>query len=332
MKKIRLAFHLAPHWRSYLIGFLSLAVAHIIPTSAQAGVVFAGPASHNFYWYADQQSSARVNPLQCDLAVTDAPDCFYPHTTPTVRVFFMQYGTYSTVEDLKRVGALLAKRFAESTDNALQIEFVDYAVVPLAQYPRDLSALRAAIKGDAEQTSDERLTRIWYYYNKAYNGDDSIVQEIQQQVKKAGYNPELSKADAILVLSETQFEGLGYASGGFGIVEQPTEIAWAANGGSTQKYTDAQLADELLHELGHVLGLDHAAKECLNLPSARATLQCCQNSPGGQDVMSYCRDRSKVNDTFYYTYTQCTRDYLKTVTAPALLNGGPRVFQPTNCP
>jgi hypothetical protein len=312
-------------WQSGLLGFLGLftfgLVAHANPAT--------GLASHDFHWHLKTNASSFSNSDPCDLSQSQFANCFTARPSPTVRVFLIQYGNYSTPEDLKRIGALLAKRFSAATDNALQIEFVQQAVVPLPHYPRDFSEFIDTIKGEK---TIERLTRLWYYYFKDVTAKDTLVTEIKEELITQGYAKVLSQADVTLVLSEPQFEGLGYATGGYGLTEQPTEIAWATRVAYTLKYSDAQIVDELLHELGHLLGLDHAAKQCYEQGSDPSkTRACCDQSAAGNDVMSYCRDRSKVSDTFYFGYTQCTRDYLKNVTAPALINGGKRPFQSAHC-
>jgi hypothetical protein len=47
--------------------------------------------------------------------------------------------------------------------------------------------------------------------------------------------------------------------------------------------------------------------------------------------MSYCRERGRVDDTFFYGYSACTQKYLKNTVIPELLTGAIRSFQPEAC-
>lgn len=276
-------------------------------------------------------STANAGPRGCDISKVYDPDCFNPRTSPAVKVFLVQYGKAgSTLAELQRIGALLKTRFEESLKHSIEIDFSGFAVVPLKQEVRDLTFVHSEIGGtDEAMKSTERMTRLWYYYNKDIN---QIATEIHGEMLLQGFAPTMSGSDAILVLSEPQFEGLGYATGAFGLTEQPSEIAWStSDGGLTDRANDPKVVDELLHELGHVLGLNHAATQCQDGSYPGTIAECCAKSPSGQDVMSYCRSRRKVSDTFFYGYTKCTQEYLMNVTRQNMLSGGPRIFQPTPC-
>jgi len=48
---------------------------------------------------------------------------------------------------------------------------------------------------------------------------------------------------------------------------------------------------------------------------------CCATSPGKDDVMSYCRRRDKVNETFFYGFKECNLKTIKEKIVPAMLSG-----------
>jgi hypothetical protein len=263
----------------------------------------------------------------CAVLKSSRPGCFEERRDPVVRAIMVHYGSAVGVADLRRVGALLVRRFKESTAGALELEIAEHRVIPLRPRARDLDEIAARIPGPPEKKDPARLVRLWYYYHSPA----SIADEVREEMAKApGLKKVMKRVDAVLVMAEPQFEGLGYADGAYAITEQPVEIAWAGEGGGFTRFeSDARVVDELLHELGHVLGLDHAAKQC-NAAEVEGR-KCCELSPGGQDVMSYCRVRSSVTESFYYGFTACTRDFLAGATRAALLGGGRRVRQAAAC-
>ena len=87
--------------------------------------------------------------------------------------------------------------------------------------------------------------------------------------------------------------------------------------------TDARVVDELIHEVGHTLYLDHTTKQCQKEGMSYQEQQaCCATSASRDDVMSYCRARTSVNDTFFYGFRDCSRKIITTKIIPAMLSGG----------
>jgi hypothetical protein len=84
-----------------------------------------------------------------------------------------------------------------------------------------------------------------------------------------------------------------------------------------------------MHEFGHVLGLGHAARQCV--PSQPGYRQCCQASPNGNDVMSYCRARGSIAGEFYFGFKECALRFLREEMIPRLLEGGIRPRQQYSC-
>ena len=48
----------------------------------------------------------------------------------------------------------------------------------------------------------------------------------------------------------------------------------------------------------------------------------CATSPARDDVMSYCRKRSEVDDEYFYGFKECNRKMIKEKIDPAMLSGG----------
>jgi hypothetical protein len=264
---------------------------------------------------------------QYSVAQTACPGFFQARSAPQVNVLLVHYGNAVKEADLERVGHLLSARFGVSTQGLLSLQVLAHAVVPLKTQRRDLTAVAAQMRGPESSRSQARMTRLWYYYQPGLNLVDELYAEMR---KMAGLRSALARADAVLVLAEPQFEGMGFAEGAFAVTEQPVEVAWgAANGGRTVFETDARVVDELIHELGHVLGLHHAAAQCD--PARLDYRACCQASPSGDDVMSYCRKRSDVSDSFFFGFTECNLRHLRDAVVPRMREGAARPSQVGGC-
>lgn len=263
---------------------------------------------------APKPNTAKPNRADDSLAVTMMPKFYKKHTEAVINVALVYYGDYYNLEDLTRVQELLEERFFEATGNALKLKTVAKAIYPFKHQIQNYPDYRQPYVTDVE-----RLQRLWYYDNKGAN----VMKEIWDVVKEAK-EIDLEKVDALLIVSGAQFDALGFASGRVAITENPMEIAWGlSDGGRVEYVTDARVVDELIHEVGHAMFLDHASNQCQKPGMSYAdTLKCCETSAAKDDVMSYCRNRAKVDETFFYGFRDCNRRTIKNKIIPALLKGG----------
>jgi hypothetical protein len=275
-----------------------------------------------------ERKVASVN-NQCtsDMSRDYVPRCWTKRSEAVVNVLLVHYGSEMDLIYLKEIGQLYQERFALANDKKIQIKILESLILPLKDMKRDLESIKAKIGGDDSKKGPKRLERLWYYYQ-----DISIADEIHKELLKNPTSVELLKAaDTVVVLSAPQIDGLAYLTGAFSLIEYPTEIAWKVDGGSTDYEDKYKLVDKMIHETGHLLGLDHPADHCTQILDLKQRLECCKSSPGGQDVVSYCRDRNAPNKDFFHKFTGCTQKYLTETTLPSLLSGGKRHFQEQNC-
>ncbi|MCC7441576.1 MAG: hypothetical protein IT285_08085 [Bdellovibrionales bacterium] len=257
---------------------------------------------------------------------------------PALRVALIHHGRDLSMTDLDRVWEMLAPRFLEATGCQLRLERATTRIVPLKSetnlwlIPREIRPIFGGKRWPRGLSLAERarLARLRYYY--AAEGSGRIVREIRsiaRRIPKETY-------DALVVLTAAQFEGLGFGlPNEMAVTEQPVEIAWAAQGGGETRFeSDARVVDELIHELGHVIGLNHASFICNQLPEGLPfgeMERCCAESPSRNDVMSYCRPRSTVSDSFFFGFTECNRAKIRNRVIPALLAGRPFRYEAAGC-
>ncbi len=267
----------------------------------------------------------------CSLANDPYAKCFRSRLTPTIKAILVHYGNHSSNYDFQAAERLYLDRFNQEMKGIVTLKVVDSAVIPLKMMNRDLAAVADRVGGkDPTQKSQERLERLWYYY---FSDADKMIREINSLLLDNGHRAALEEADIVLVISEPQFEALGFASGNYGFTEQPSEIAWRlGDGGRTEWQPAPRLTDELMHETGHLIGLDHASAHCFQgNTTPEQTAACCAKSAGREDVMSYCRNRQLVDESYYFGFTKCTKRFVQKKVVPLLLKGGTRIFQESAC-
>lgn len=253
------------------------------------------------------------------------PKFYKKRTEAVLNIGLISYGDQYTDEQLGVLQNLLEERFELATNSLLKLNVIFRATLPykhkIENYP------------DYKQenvTEIARLQRLWYYDNK----NMSVVNEIYAEAKSHNmYGKDLSNLDAMAVVTGAQFNGLGFASGRIAVTENPMEIAWGLEGGGrVEIQSDAKVVDELIHELGHTLYLDHASDQCFGKGmSYETTKACCAQSENKDDVLSYCRARDKVNERFYYGFEECNLKNLESIVIPAMLNGGEWIQKTLKC-
>ena len=162
-----------------------------------------------------------------------------------------------------------------------------------------------------------RLQRLWHYNNVGAK----VLEEVRAS---SNLENDIKKVDALLIVTGAQYDALGFASGRVAVTENPMEIAWALlDGRRVEMVTDERVVDELIHELGQVMFSDHTSNHCYKPGmTSRQTLDCCNESPSKNDVMSYCRKRTLVNEVHFYDSEACNLKMIKKKIVPSMLKGG----------
>lgn len=246
-----------------------------------------------------------------------SPKFYKKRNEAVLNVALVYYGDYYSQTDLQRVQKMFEDRVYEATNKMLRLNTVISTVIGFKHLIENYPDYRQDYV-----TDPERLQRLWYYDHVGAK----ILVEVYDEFKKRApeLNISLSQLDALVIITGAQFDALGFASGRVAVTENPMEIAWGLpDGGRVDYVSDAKVVDELIHELGHTLFLDHAASQCFKPGMDYYQSQaCCANSPAKNDVMSYCRNRNLVNDLFFYKFEACNLRNIKNLIVPAMLSGG----------
>ncbi len=242
------------------------------------------------------------------------PKKYKKRSKPILNVALVYYGSFWDERDMQRIAPLLKERYEAATKGVIKLNIAHIGALP---YKHQIDSYPDYTQDGI--TDKSRLQRLWYYDNIG----GKIINEVYEEFEKSEIGNHYGELDALLVVSGAQYDALGFASGRVAITEQPREIAWGLpDTGRTEIVTDENLVDELVHELGHTMFLGHTSTQCMR---PELTLQerreCCENSPNGQDVKSYCRDRRKVDANFFYGFEKCNMTMIQELVVPAMLKG-----------
>ena len=257
--------------------------------------------------------------LDCSLKNNMMPKCYHKRDKAVMKIALVYYGASMKMKDLDRIEPLLIERFLQATNGAVGVEIISKKVIGFnKKMPADYKFKNI--------TDKKRLQRIWYYDNVGMG----IMKEVYQEYKKEVSDKLMDELDAIVGITGGQFDGLGFASGRVSVTEYPQERAWnLEDGGATDYPSDYKIVDELIHELGHNMFLGHASTQCthggLTLDQRQ---ECCAQSPSKDDVLSYCRNRRAVNETFMHGFESCNQEMIEDLIVPAMLDGGKWQVEP----
>ncbi len=208
----------------------------------------------------------------------------------------------------------LARHFARATGCRVELRVLE--VVEFEVPPHDISQILT----DYDYIDPVDAQRLWYYENQNV---DMILSDISEALATSGVV--VPSGAVIVALSEPQFEASAYyiEEDAYGlepliIIESHTLGGWTLGAGYTTVANGVlYLADEIVHELGHFMGLRHACASCFTLGDYAALVACCAACPHAEDVMSYCRTRVRPEDTETNVFLSCTLDWIESGFVPA---------------
>jgi hypothetical protein len=254
-----------------------------------------------------------VKEESCSISDSMMPKCYHKRDKSELKIALLYYGDYMQMSDLDRIAPILKERFASATGHLVTVDIVSKKILDFKhKLPEDYTFNNI--------TDKKRLQRIWY----SENVGTQIMNEVYEQYKKYESKEVMDQLDAVVAITGAQFEGLGFASGRISVTEYPREIAWGLpDGGRVDYISDYQIVDELIHELGHNMYLGHTSNQCQKRGMTYKEVQaCCALSDSKDDVLSYCRNRADVNESFMHGFESCNREAIESKVVPAILSGG----------
>lgn len=250
---------------------------------------------------------------KCSLKDSMIPKCYHDRKGAVLKIALIYYGDSMTLKDLNRIEPILKQRFNKSTNGAVKLDVISKKIIKFQKrMPKDYKFNNI--------TDKKRLQRIWYYDNIG----SKIMNEVYSEYKKVTSDNMLNRLDAIVGITGAQFDGLGFASGRVSVTEYPQEVAWSTDDQGWVDYpSDYKIVDELIHELGHNMHLGHTSTQCTHAGlSLSQRDECCEQSPSKNDVLSYCRKRPNISESFMHGFESCSLDKINELVVPAMLSGG----------
>lgn len=248
--------------------------------------------------------------------------CLRGRQDPIMKILLVGYGSYISEEDITTYKSQIEDRFNKAVHGKIKLEIISTAVLRLPAensrvMPHNKLHNYEEIQKKFPWTDPASWKRLWYYYNME---QCEIAEEVFETIKNSHYASMLLEADATVVLGEPQFEGIAVNCGRISLLELPVEIAWGQEDTYKIEHSSVwHLADEIIHELGHFMGLGHASSQCM-----KGTLdyRCCIESINKDDVMSYCRKRTQISADYWGEFKECHLQLLEQEFIPRLLEGG----------
>lgn len=243
------------------------------------------------------------------------PPKYIARKSAVLNVALLDYGQEQSHSQMAEIKTLLEERFYLATNKMIKLNI---SLVKSLPYKYQIENYPDYTNGSI--TDPARLQRLWYY--DFING--KILTEVYDVFVKSEPRAVVSRLDVIATITGAQFDGLGFAYGRVGVTESPREIAWGLpGGGRTEIVSKGHIVDELIHEIGHAIFLDHAVSQCQDPAlSFKEQQACCEASPNRNDVMSYCRNRGAVNDTdTFFGFEACNLRNIKNKIVPAMTKG-----------
>ena len=234
--------------------------------------------------------------------------------TPVIDLVIVDFWIVDRPKRRAELASDISAHFARATGCRVELRVLE--VVEFEVPTHDISEILA----DYDYIDPIDAQRLWYYENQNV---DMILSDISGALAASGV---LVPSGAVVVaLSEPQFEASAYyiEQDAYGlepliIIESHTLGGWTLGSGYTTVANGAlYLADEIVHELGHFMGLRHACASCFTLGDYSALVACCAACPHAQDVMSYCRTRVRPEDTETRVFSSCTLDWVESGFVPA---------------
>lgn len=266
---------------------------------------------------------------------------FQRRQNPVIRAALMYYGDEAVrVEDLRREYVqVIETRFVYANSNIFQLKITSFLTASLPEenfvsvssgiFDEGLTYNYSEVSRRWPLVQEGSIKKFWHYYR---NTDNCLALEAYGAFRLREPNL-FDNFDILIVLTDLPLRHPALRIGRVLLIQRTGFYGWVIRKNANLrrlvvnenpaviKRTQWFVAEETIHEVGHVLGLNHSCVQDDVVYSRKGQIicsQCCARN----DIMSLCRDRSRASVAFVHRFSNCALRFIRRNSLPTVMVGG----------